>query len=313
MHHLGRLRIPSTLIDHIPAEEKHHLRWRVAWHQYHMLLGVTNLRRELSMPPRNETDNPPPTHATETPWFSKLKARRVTPNPTTKNLKEQYKVQYKVQRKKHKTAQTAPTHTHQQKAQALLARPLTHATKVETIKVLTSMPSTATALHTQLERHLGHRVEDLPIHNEVGHALSQTLEERRNLANTLLQNRKYAGGMHRNLLRLMQCRTHEYTAYKHQVKRLYLTAVRGPCPDRCHDGRPKPYRVCTSESPGLMGTRKPRNTFSSPRRSTPQQHTPPGAGMNGTTTSGTHSTVGGNANENGMKVRSSRKRGRPDD
>ena len=38
------------------------MRWRVAWHQYHMLLGVTNLRRELSMPPCNETDNPPPPH-----------------------------------------------------------------------------------------------------------------------------------------------------------------------------------------------------------------------------------------------------------
>ena len=182
----------------------------MAWHQYHMLLGVTNLRRELTMPPCNETDNPPPTQATEPPWFSKLKARRVTPNPTTKNPKEQ--CQYKVQKKKRKTAQTAPTHMHQQKAQALLARPLTHATKVETIKVLTSMPSIATALHTQLERHLGHRVEDLTIHKEVGHALSQTLEKRRILANTLLQNRHYAGGVHRNSLRLMQRRTHEYTA-----------------------------------------------------------------------------------------------------
>ena len=43
LHHLGRLRIPSTLIDHIPAEEKHHQRWRVAWHQYHMLLGGDKL------------------------------------------------------------------------------------------------------------------------------------------------------------------------------------------------------------------------------------------------------------------------------
>ena len=134
------------------------------------------------MPPRSETDNPPPTQAAETPWFSELKARRVTPNPTTKNLKEQ--CQYKVHKKKRKTAQTAPTHTHQQKAQALLARPLTHATKVETIKILTNMPSTTTSLHTQLERHLGHRVDDLPIHKDVGHALSQTPEERRILANT---------------------------------------------------------------------------------------------------------------------------------
>ena len=214
LHHLGRLRIPSTLIDHIPAEEKHNLRWRVAWHQYHMLLGVTNFRCELSMPPRNETDDPPLTSTAETPWFSKLKARRVTLNPTTKNLKEQ--CQYKVQKKKRKTAQTAPAHTHQQQAWALLARPLTHATKVETIKVLTSMPSADISLHTQLERHLGHRVENIPIHKEVGHALSQTLEERRILVNTLLQNIRYAGCVHRNLLRLMQHRTPEYTAYKHR-------------------------------------------------------------------------------------------------
>ena len=100
------------------------------WHQYHMLLGVTHLRRELTMPPRVETDDPPPppppTQVMETPWFSKLKARRVTPNPTTKNLKEQ--CQYKVPRKTHKAATAAPAHTHQQKAQALLAKPLTHAT-----------------------------------------------------------------------------------------------------------------------------------------------------------------------------------------
>ena len=114
------------------------------------------------MPPRAKTGDPACTQVMETPWFSKLKARRVTPNPTTKNLKEQ--CQYKVLRNKRKAATTASTHTHQEKAQALLARPLTHATKVETIKMLTNMPSTATALHTQLERHLGHRVEDLPIH-----------------------------------------------------------------------------------------------------------------------------------------------------
>jgi hypothetical protein len=157
LHHLGRLRIPSTLIEHIPAEEKHHLRWRVAWHQYHMLLGVTHLRHELTMPPRVEADDPSPTQVIETPWFSKLKARRVTPNPTTKNLKEQ--CQYKVLKKKHKAATAAPAHTHQQKAQALLAKPLTHATKVEAIKVLTNMPSTAAVLQTQLERHLGRRTE----------------------------------------------------------------------------------------------------------------------------------------------------------
>ena len=246
------------------------------------------------MPPRSETDNPPPTQAAETPWFSELKARRVTPNPTTKNLKEQ--CQYKVHKKKRKTAQTAPTHTHQQKAQALLARPLTHATKVETIKVLTNMPSTTTSLHTQLERHLGHRVDDLPIHKDVGHALSQTPEERRILANTLLQNRHYARGLHRNLLCLMQRRAHEYTAYQHQVRRLYRTAARGPVP----------RQMSRWKARALQGLHLRKPWFDGYTETKERQHTPPGAGMNGTTTSGTHSRVGGNANENGMKDRSNR-------
>ena len=56
-----------------------------------------------------------------------------------------------------------------------MAKPLTHATKVEVIKVLTNLPSRSFGLHVQLERHLGHRLEDLPLQREVGHALSQTL------------------------------------------------------------------------------------------------------------------------------------------
>ena len=193
-----------------------------------MLLGVMHLHRERSMPPRVETDDPLPSQVPETPWFSKLKARRVTPNPTKKNLQEH--CQYKVPKKKRKAATAAAAHAHQKKAQALLAKPLTYTTKVEAIKVLTNLPPTSVALRVQLERHLGHRPEDLPLPKEVGQALSQAPEERRTMANTFLQNRHYIGGMHRNMLRLMQHRIHEYTTYKHQVKRLYLTAVRGPVP-----------------------------------------------------------------------------------
>ena len=193
LHHLGRLRIPSSLIEHIPAEEKHHMRWQVAWHQYHMLLGVTHLRRERMMPPRVETDDPLPSQVPETPWFSKLKAHRVTLNLAKKNLQEE--CQYKVPKKKRKAATAAATHAHQKKAQAVLTKPLTHTTKVEAIKVLTNLPPTSSALRVQLERHLGHRPEDLPLPKEVGQALSQALEERQTLANTLLQNRHYTGGM----------------------------------------------------------------------------------------------------------------------
>ena len=146
------------------------------------------------MPPRVETDDPLPSQVPEIPWFSKSNVRSVTPNPTKKNPQEQ--CQYKVPKKKRKTTTAAATHTHQKKAQALPAKPLTYGTKVEAIKVLTNLPPTSVALRVQLERHLGHRPEDLPLPKEVGQALSHALGERRTMANTLLQNRHYTGGIH---------------------------------------------------------------------------------------------------------------------
>ena len=204
-----------------------------------MLLGVTHLHSEMSLPPRVETDDPLPSEAPKTPWFSKLKARRVTLNQTKKKMREQ--CMFKAPKKKRRTATATATHTHQKKAQALLSTPLTYATKMEAIKVLSNLPQTTTALRVQLERHLGHRREDLPLPKEVGQALSHAMEERRTMANTFLQNRHYAWGIHRNMLRLMKHGIREYTTYEHQVKRLYLTAVRST-----HGGRVFAPRVPTS-------------------------------------------------------------------
>ena len=54
LHHVSCLRIPRSLWDHIPRALRVDLRERVAWHQYHALHGVCQLRGQLTMPP------PPP-------------------------------------------------------------------------------------------------------------------------------------------------------------------------------------------------------------------------------------------------------------
>ena len=85
--HISRLRIPTSLIEYVPQALHKHLRERVAWHQYHMLLGVTALRGQLSMPPRDHATTTASTSVSA--WYSKLISRKVKPNPTPKVLKEQ--------------------------------------------------------------------------------------------------------------------------------------------------------------------------------------------------------------------------------
>ena len=46
------LRIPNTFIDTLPSKAKKNIRYRVAWFQYHMMLGVTALHNTLPMTPR---------------------------------------------------------------------------------------------------------------------------------------------------------------------------------------------------------------------------------------------------------------------
>ena len=82
------LRIPNTFIDTLPLKAKANTRYRVAWFQYHVLLGVTTLRSTLPMPPRIP-GQPIPTPTSFSPWYGKLRGRVTQPNPTEKNLSEQ--------------------------------------------------------------------------------------------------------------------------------------------------------------------------------------------------------------------------------
>ena len=219
-HNIGRLRIPQSFIDHIPAECMSQMRHKVVWHKYHMLIGVAQPRKDLTMPPITTTahmaqqkadikrnhevdrlakmvadlpvpDIPPtdvleihvgggpaptpaqkwilqrrlcpqfrgthrvswlplkgkegmePLEERETPWYSKLKPRQATPNPTVKNLREQ--CCYKQVRSPRREPWFPPqAGTHQNRVHALLNSPLTHTTKLKTIHIMNKLPQSQT-------------------------------------------------------------------------------------------------------------------------------------------------------------------------
>ena len=88
---IARLRIPTSFVQSIPRKLRGELRERVAWHQYHMLLGVTILRSTLPMPPR--MDSTPTLTTSASAWYGAIRYRKVTPNPTPYTLMTQ--VHYK--------------------------------------------------------------------------------------------------------------------------------------------------------------------------------------------------------------------------
>ena len=88
LYHVSCLRIPQSLWDHIPRTLRVGLRERVAWHQYHALHGVCQLRGQRTMPPRDP--QVPPTLSTAVPaWYTKLRPRAVRTNPTDSVLRNQ--------------------------------------------------------------------------------------------------------------------------------------------------------------------------------------------------------------------------------
>ena len=62
LHHTSCLRIPQTLWEPVPKLHMSEFRARVAWHQYHTLHGVRQLRSQLTMPPAGSLGTTHPIH-----------------------------------------------------------------------------------------------------------------------------------------------------------------------------------------------------------------------------------------------------------
>ena len=81
MDHISKLRIPQSFIDTVPRERLRKLRYRVAWHQYHMMHATTLLRQSLPMPPRSDGTRSNVDSRSTPIWYTKLRRRVVFLNP----------------------------------------------------------------------------------------------------------------------------------------------------------------------------------------------------------------------------------------
>ena len=89
LDHISKLRVPQSFIDTVLRNRLHALRYRVAWHQYHMAHAVILLRQSLPMPPREaERAKHTPSHSTPV-WYTALRRRAVQPNPSDSTLRSQ--------------------------------------------------------------------------------------------------------------------------------------------------------------------------------------------------------------------------------
>ena len=161
----------------------------------------------------------------ETPWFSKSKAWRVSPNPTLKNLREQ--CFYKAPKYKKKPSIPMPQ-VHQKRAHAPVAKPLTHATELRAFQAISRLPPSHTNARVVLQRYLGHQPALFSLPIEVSTELQQILEAQHTLANNMLKERHYKGNMYRNVVRHHKCQTRWYIKYARGVTRCYLTVLRNP-------------------------------------------------------------------------------------
>ena len=93
LDHISKLRIPQSFIDTVTREKVRELRYRVAWHQYHMMHAATLLRRSLPMPPRTDGIRSNADNRSTPVWYTKLRRRVVSLNPDNTTLQAQ--VHYK--------------------------------------------------------------------------------------------------------------------------------------------------------------------------------------------------------------------------
>ena len=143
-----------------------------------------------------------------------------------KKLREQRL--YKAHKHKKKQSVPVPLELQQKRVLALLAKPLTHATKVTATQALGCLPPTHTCAKLVLERYLGHHPALFTLPGIVGTGLHRMLEELRAQANDMLQERHCQGSMYRNVIQHHKCQARWYSRHARRVTRCFLTALRHP-------------------------------------------------------------------------------------
>ena len=87
MHHVARFRIPSAFYDQLSEGYGPHFSEHVGHHQYMMLHTVYQLRKEFTMP-RRDNEEPHPSQSASA-WYGKVKPKVCASNFTPQGLQQQ--------------------------------------------------------------------------------------------------------------------------------------------------------------------------------------------------------------------------------
>ena len=138
LDHISKLRVPQSFIVAVPCNRLHALRYRVAWHQYHMAHAVILLRQSLPMPPREvEPAKHTPSHGTPV-WYSALRRRTVQPNPTDSALRSQVHYRPPVQKKK-PPGRRRPARLPDERADWLLLQPYSESNACALLRLVSTV------------------------------------------------------------------------------------------------------------------------------------------------------------------------------
>ena len=125
LNHISKLRIPLSFVDSAPPPppKKRDLRYRVVWHQYHMIHATALLGQSLTMPPAVPGACRIATASTPM-WYMSLRRKAIQQYPTDDTLRTQ--VNYKPKQwDKHARGPKRASRNLATKAHKLLHGPIT--------------------------------------------------------------------------------------------------------------------------------------------------------------------------------------------
>ena len=137
----SKLQVPESLIEALQPGQKRELRRKVAEHQYPTMIGMTQLRGTLPMMPKDPAwveGN------ARSAWYGALRARKVSPNVTEKNPREQVHYQPKkrttrvVKADQHCKGATAPLRQVYNKVKVYAVEDVTRKRKRQLLDILGS-------------------------------------------------------------------------------------------------------------------------------------------------------------------------------
>ena len=138
MQHVACLRVRSSFYDQLPQGHGPHFREHVAHHQYRMLHFVYQLRKEFTMPPRDNEETQPSQSVSQfvSAWYGMVKPRVCTPNRTPQVLQQQVTYEPRKQKRAKVKAPTTATREDDKEHYKILQRQDSYHPKVKALKYL---------------------------------------------------------------------------------------------------------------------------------------------------------------------------------